>query len=165
MGLGNTKTLGYNDYLKIFGNLFQTLNSKRITKASLLFNTFKSQKVETELIAEILGKQSKQSIYHFDGYKTNKSAPYQLTIEIHTEEDHIVEFIERGEAIATAVNLARDYSNIPPNILTPAYYAELIQNQFNDTSVSVDIKDNKTLQKEGFGLIHAVGKVLKMVHA
>ena len=158
VGLGNTKTLGYNDYLKIFGNLFQTLNSKRITKASLLFNTFKSQKVETELIAEILGKQSKQSIYHFDGYKTNKSAPYQLTIEIHTEEDHIVEFIERGEAIATAVNLARDYSNIPPNILTPAYYAELIENQFNDTDVFVDIKDNKTLQKEGFGLIHAVGK-------
>ena len=123
VGLGNTKTLGYNDYLKIFGNLFQTLNSKRITKASLLFNTFKSQKVETELIAEILGKQSKQSIYHFDGYKSNKSAPYQLKLEIHTEEDDIAKSIENGEAIATAVNLARDYSNIPPNILTPAYYA------------------------------------------
>ncbi|MFH4935737.1 leucyl aminopeptidase family protein [Staphylococcus cohnii] len=158
VGLGNTKELGYNDYLKIFGNLFQALNSSRITEASLLFNSFKSQKVEKEIIAEILGHQSEQSIYHFDGYKSNKSAPYQLTLEIHTEEDDIAKSIENGEAIATAVNLARDYSNIPPNILTPAYYAELIENQFNDTNVLVDIKDNKTLQKEGFGLIHAVGK-------
>ncbi|TGR16083.1 leucyl aminopeptidase family protein, partial [Mesorhizobium sp. M8A.F.Ca.ET.202.01.1.1] len=110
---------GYNDYLKIFGNLFQALNSSRITEASLLFNSFKSQKVEKEIIAEILGQQSEQSIYHFDGYKTNKSAPYQLTLEIHTEEDDIAKSIENGEAIATAVNLARDYGNIPPNILTP----------------------------------------------
>lgn len=158
VGLGNTKELGYNDYLKIFGNLFQALNSSRITEASLLFNSFKSQKVEKEIIAEILGQQSEQSIYHFDGYKTNKSAPYQLTLEIHTEEDDIAKSIENGEAIATAVNLARDYGNIPPNILTPAYYAELIENQFNDTNVFVDIKDDETLQKEGFGLIHAVGK-------
>src|SRR5699024_2876543 len=113
-----------------------------------LYNSFKSQKVEKEIIAEILGQQSEQSIYHFDGYKSNKSAPYQLKLEIHTEEDDIAKSIENGEAIATAVNLARDYSNIPPNILTPAYYAELIENQFNDTNVFVDIKDNKTLQKE-----------------
>src|SRR5699024_1091673 len=78
VGLANTKELGHNDYLKIFGNLFQTLKSSRITEASLLFNSFKSQTGEKEIIAEILGQQSEQSIYRFDGYKSNKSAPYQL---------------------------------------------------------------------------------------
>src|SRR5699024_5994339 len=69
--------------------------------------------------------------------------------------------VEQGHAIATAINLARDYSNIPPNILTPAYYADLIQQHFSETEVIVDVKDSVTLQSEGCGLIHAVGKASK----
>src|SRR5699024_933382 len=64
-------------------------------------------------------------------------------------------------AIATAINLARDYSNITTNILTPAYYADLIQQHFSETEVIVDVKDSVTLQSEGFGLVHAVGKASK----
>ncbi|MEJ7307221.1 leucyl aminopeptidase family protein, partial [Staphylococcus epidermidis] len=48
--------------------------------------------------------------------------------------------------------------NIPPNILTPEYYANSIYDHFKETEVDVDIKDHETLQNEGFGLIHAVGK-------
>src|SRR5699024_11149985 len=54
-----------------------------------------------------------------------------------------------------------DYSNIPPNILTPAYYADLIQQHFSETEVIVDVKDSVTLQSDGFGLVHAVGKASK----
>ena len=84
--------------------------------------------------------------------------PYQLDLDIHTESSAVHTFVKQGLIIGSSINLARDYSNIPPNILTPGYYAECIQNHFKDTDVAVDIKDSDTVQREGFGLIHAVGK-------
>lgn len=84
--------------------------------------------------------------------------PYQLDLDIHTESSAVHTFVKQGLIIGSSINLARDYSNIPPNILTAGYYAECIQNHFKDTDVAVDIKDSDTVQREGFGLIHAVGK-------
>ncbi|MDW4255535.1 leucyl aminopeptidase family protein [Staphylococcus saprophyticus] len=159
VGLGNVKSTHHSDYLKVFGHLFQYLKKNRISHVSLLFDTFQAHELPRETIAEILGQQSMQSIYEFDNYKTDKSAPYQIDLDIITSKEGGIEAaIEHGQAIASAINIARDYSNIPPNILTPSFYAEMIQKHFNYTEVSVDIKDSKTLQEEGFGLIHAVGK-------
>ena len=56
------------------------------------------------------------------------------------------------------MNIARDFSNMPPNILTPEYFANKVAHHFKSSSVSVDIKNNDTLLSEGFGLLHAVGK-------
>lgn len=158
VGLGNLKTTNYSDFLKVFGNLFQYLKKDRITQASLLFDTFGSQVITIDTVAEILGQQSEQGTYQFDSYKTNKMPPYQLDLDIHTESSTVHTFVKQGLIIGSSINLARDYSNIPPNILTPGYYAECIQNHFKDTDVAVDIKDSDTVQREGFGLIHAVGK-------
>ncbi|MDK9842543.1 aminopeptidase [Staphylococcus equorum subsp. linens] len=158
VGLGNLKTTNYSDFLKVFGNLFQYLKKDRITQASLLFDTFGSQVITIDTVAEILGQQSEQATYQFDGYKTNKMPPYQLDLDIHTESSAVHTFVKQGLIIGSSINLARDYSNIPPNILTAGYYAECIQNHFKDTDVAVDIKDSDTVQREGFGLIHAVGK-------
>ncbi|MCG7339440.1 leucyl aminopeptidase family protein [Staphylococcus sp. ACRSN] len=161
VGLGNLKEATSNQYLNIFGELFQFLKSERITEADILFDTFRSKIFEDVQLAALLGQQSEAAIYQFDGYKTNKSAPYELELDIHsstasTEALQIA--LDRGSILANAINLSRDYSNIPPNILTPSYYAQLIENHFKDSDVTVDVKDGDTLQREGFGLIHAVGK-------
>lgn len=158
VGIGNIKTLAYNDYLKIFGNLFQYLKQNRITQASFKLETFEAQALNRNAVAEILGQQGVRAIYQFDNYKTDKSTPYELTLDIHTDDDDILKSIEEGQIIGSSINLARDYSNIPPNILTPEYYANSICDYFKETEVDVDIKDHETLQNEGFGLIHAVGK-------
>lgn len=158
VGMGNVKNLTFNDYLKIFGNLFQYLKQNRITQASFKLETFEAPALSKDVVAEILGQQSNRAIYQFDNYKTDKSAPFELTLDIHTDDDDILKFIEEGQIIGSSINLARDYSNIPPNILTPEYYANSIYDHFKETEVDVDIKDHETLQNEGFGLIHAVGK-------
>lgn len=159
VGLGNIKLATYDNMLKVFGQLFQYLKNERVSQASMLFDTFQTPEISKQTVAEILGQQSEQSVYQFDSYKTDKLAPYQINLDIHLiEAQEIQVSIEQGQAIGSAINLARDYSNMPPNILTPQYYAELIQNHFNGTQVEVDIKDSDTLQEEGFGLIYAVGK-------
>ncbi|MCD0800678.1 leucyl aminopeptidase family protein, partial [Staphylococcus aureus] len=63
-----------------------------------------------------------------------------------------------GISIGQSINLARDFSNMPPNVLTPQTFAEDIVNHFKNTKVKVDVKDYDTLVSEGFGLLQAVGK-------
>lgn len=158
VGLGNLKSLKVSDLLVVFGNLFQFLKKERIHEGTLLFDTMLSQAIATSNTAEMLGRQSVQSIYQFDSYKNNKAAPYQLNLTIQTTHDAIDDDIKQGESIGASINLAKDFSYMPPNILTPSYYAECMINHFKDTQVRVDVKDGETLQNEGFGLIHAVGK-------
>ena len=105
-----------------------------------------------------MGLQSEQAVYSFDNYKSDKFAPYQLELNISTNKEDLQRYFINGAIIGQSVNVARDYSNMPPNILTPNYFAEQVTQHFDRTSVKVDIKDGKQLLDEGFGLIHAVGK-------
>lgn len=159
IGLGNLKTLSYASFLKVFGVLFQYLKKERVTKANVLFETFNSKQIDKTSMAEIFGLQSRQSIYEFNNYKSNKSTPYQLELYIESsnnEED--IKNIKTGYLIGESVNVARDFSNMPPNILTPEYFASEVAHHFKGSLVSVDIKNNEALLSEGFGLLHAVGK-------
>lgn len=158
VGLGNLKTLNYTDLLKVFGNLFQFLKEEHITDAELLFDTFISKQITQDKIIEVLGLQSEQAIYIFDNYKSDKKVPYKLDLHITTQDTHLETHLKQGIIVGQSINLARDFSNIPPNILTPSYFADEVAEHFKETKVKVDIKDGETLLSEGFGLIHAVGK-------
>ncbi|MEJ7165268.1 leucyl aminopeptidase family protein, partial [Staphylococcus capitis] len=73
-------------------------------------------------------------------------------------EHNIETKINEGQQLGESINYARELSQMPPNILTPQYFAEEIKKHFEGSSVSVDIKDYRQIIDEGFGLIHAVGK-------
>lgn len=160
VGLGNVKELTYADYLIIWGNVFQFLKLEHITEAELLLTSFLSPHIEEDVVTKTLGLQSEQAIYQFDNYKSDKRAPYQPDLYVNVDRDleKIETNIQEGRTIGEAINLAREFSQIPPNLLTPQYFAELVLQRFKDSSVKVDIKDGQSIQSEGFGLIHAVGK-------
>lgn len=158
VGLGNLKSLDYAALLKIFGHLFQFLKEEQVTEADVLFDSLISKQLEQSTVAEVMGLQSEQSIYSFDHYKSDKTAPYQLDLNITSATEDLNQYIINGKTIGQSINLARDFSQMPPNILTPNYFAEQITQHFAQSSVAVDIKDGNQLLDEGFGLIHAVGK-------
>lgn len=160
VGLGNVKELTYADYLIIWGKVFQFLKQEHITEAELLLTSFLSPHIEEDVVTKTLGLQSEQAIYQFDNYKSDKRAPYQPDLYVNVDRDleKIETNIQEGRTIGEAINLAREFSQIPPNLLTPQYFAELVLQRFKDSSVKVDIKDGQSIQSEGFGLIHAVGK-------
>lgn len=160
VGLGNIKELTYADYLIIWGNVFQFLKQEHITEAELLLNSFLSPHIEDDVVTKTLGLQSEQAIYQFDNYKSDKRAPYQpdLHVNVDCDLEKIETKIQEGKTVGESINLARELSQIPPNLLTPQYFAELVVQHFKDSSVEVDIKDGQKIQSEGFGLIHAVGK-------
>lgn len=159
VGLGNVKMLKEADYIKVWGNVFQYLKKQPISEIKIHIPTFYTRTIEVEKIFHIMGLQREQAIYTFDSYKSDKKAPYTLHIQFEPKVDAQYEkAIDLGRKLGQSINFARDLGNMPPNILTPAYFATVVTQHFESTAVHVDIKDAETIQQEGFGLIHAVGK-------
>ncbi len=96
---------------------------------------------------------------------------YLSVIEGANENDWPLVFVnkDRGtfkkeildDAICTSqcVNSARHLTNMPPNLLNPDSYAEIVKSTFAKIkNVKVEVWDDTRLQKEGMGLHLAVGK-------
>ena len=129
VGLGNIKQLNYADLLKIWGNLFQYLKQEFITETELILSSFLNKYINDSIIAKTLGLQSEQSIYQFDNYRSDKRSPYQpnLYINVNQRYEDIESMIQEGKILGESINIARDFSQIPPNILTPQYFAESVE--------------------------------------
>lgn len=65
--------------------------------------------------------------------------------------------LDTARVVADAVCRARDWTNTPPNLLTPALFAEAARHSLRDQRVSVEVLDEKALEKGGYGGILAVG--------
>ena len=63
-----------------------------------------------------------------------------MNLKIHGAEADEITALKDGEVIGEGIKLARDFSNIPPNILTPKHYADLICGHFEETAVDVEVK-------------------------
>ncbi len=66
--------------------------------------------------------------------------------------------IEIGQIVAKGVNLSRDLSNEPPNVLTPVALANAAQAAAKEHNVKSTIFDFKEIQRRGMLLIQAVGQ-------
>lgn len=158
VGLGNLKARSYQDMLKIWGHLFQYIKSEHIEDTYLLMDSFISKYDQLSDVLMACGIQSERATYEFDHYKSSKKAPFKTNLNLISESLIELDFIHEGISIGQSINLARDFSNMPPNVLTPQTFAEDIVNHFKNTKVKVDVKDYDTLVSEGFGLLQAVGK-------
>ena len=65
--------------------------------------------------------------------------------------------VTRGITIATAVAQAREWINIPPNLLYPESFADQAKDHVRDSKITVEVLDEKALAKGGYGGILAVG--------
>lgn len=69
----------------------------------------------------------------------------------------VADVVEGALAVAASVAAAREWVNIPPNLLYPASFAEEARTYLRDAKVSVEVLDDKALVKGGYGGIMAVG--------
>jgi leucyl aminopeptidase len=66
--------------------------------------------------------------------------------------------IERAQALAASVTLARDLVNTPPDALPPAAFADRARAIAKDAGLAIEVLDEKALAKGGFGGILGVGQ-------
>ncbi|NEE01762.1 leucyl aminopeptidase [Phytoactinopolyspora halotolerans] len=66
--------------------------------------------------------------------------------------------VTRAEAVATAVNRARDWVNMPPRDLSPKVFAEISSKLGKAAKLNVEVLDEKALAKGGYGGLIGVGQ-------
>lgn len=95
--------------------------------------------------------------YTFAGVRSGEaeSAPIAELIMVAPKTDKAV--IDEATAIATAVLTAREWVNIPPNLLFPESFADEAKSHCKGSKVTVEVLDDKQLQAQGFGGLMTVG--------
>ena len=68
------------------------------------------------------------------------------------------ERVDLGQVVASGVNLARDLSNEPANVLYPETLADASTAMAKETNLKVQVFDFKEIQKRGMHLLQAVGQ-------
>jgi leucyl aminopeptidase len=66
--------------------------------------------------------------------------------------------IDLGQSVAAGVNLARDLSNEPPNVLYPDAFAAAAELTAKANGLKVEVFDFKEIQRRGMHLLQAVGQ-------
>lgn len=121
----------------------------------IVFDLPTSNAAETLAIAEgaLLGN------YQFTKYKSQDKTKSKLeaitVLSIHSPS---ATEIKRIEIASEAVNFTRDLVNTPANDLFPASFTKLAERHAKGLPLEFEIWDEKKLQADGFGGIHAVGK-------
>ena len=100
--------------------------------------------------------------YVFEKYKSKKSGRFPEEVIIVTSKNHeekIKSALRESEIICSAVEVARDLVNQPAKDANPVSLAQFFKSLFkNIKNVSIEIFDEKRLEKEKFGGVIAVGK-------
>jgi leucyl aminopeptidase len=101
--------------------------------------------------------------YRFDKYKQAKAngagRPADLAaLALVPGRGRLAGALAAGQIRAAATNLARDLSNEPANALHPADLAAAARRLLAGKGVTVKVKDEKELAREGFGGIIGVGQ-------
>lgn len=110
------------------------------------------------------------TLAEFDGgnYKTGEAAvgaPPRLAIVVTDMDDGSPESpvrleaaVARGRLLGECSNLARQLSNEPGNTLTPREFATRATQMASDGGVSIEILDEKAIEKLGMGLLLGVAR-------
>jgi leucyl aminopeptidase len=103
--------------------------------------------------------------YRFTAFRSDKTAPkdsglHKITV-LASENKGAKDAKKQsahGAAVATAVATARDLVNTPPSHLFPAEFAKRARALGESAGLEVEVLDDKTLQKAGYGGVVGVGQ-------
>ncbi|WP_094289255.1 leucyl aminopeptidase [Mycobacterium lehmannii] len=101
--------------------------------------------------------------YRFSDFRSDKTAPKdaglrEITALTSDTKSTTKAAAQRAADIATAVATARDFVNTPPSHLFPDEFARRAKALGEAVGLSVEVLDEKALEKAGYGGIIGVGK-------
>lgn len=111
-----------------------------------------------------LASQSAQiasmAMYTFDTYLTDASRKRKVHEVTFVAPEHtlseVAQGMQEGIAIATSVNLARHWIDLPPVALTPAQMADIARTLAKDNGLKITVFDEKQVNQMGMGGLSAV---------
>lgn len=113
--------------------------------------------------AQAVAEGASLGAYAFTPYRTKQDdLPLLAAVEVlagdGTDAKDVQAGVDTGTVTARATALCRDLVNEPPQAKRPPQLAERIASVAKDAGLKVDVRDEKALEKEGFGGIIGVGQ-------
>ncbi len=131
--------------------------ARSLSGVETVFTTLSDLDLEGAIEGLILGA------YRFTRFRSEQTAPkdaglQKITVLTPDTKSSTKVSAARAEAVATAVATARDFVNTPPSHLHPVEFAKCAKTLGDAAGLEVEVLDNKTLAKQGYGGIIGVGK-------
>lgn len=157
MGVGDIAKLGPGDIRTLAAKAARTANADKAKRLVVGIPVG----LETHLREIVEGLEL--GAYRFTKYMTGDRKPKaelgQVTLCVMGDvPKDAKERIELGQTVANGVNLARDLSNEPPNLLYPDTLAAAAQAAGKDAGLKVQVFDYKEITRRGMSLLQAVGQ-------
>ena len=157
IGLGDVAKLGAGDIRTFAAKAARAANADKAKKLILGLPAG----LETRLREVVEGLE--MGAYRFTKYMTGDRKPKaeltQVTICLASDlPKDAKEQVDRGQVVGDGVNLARDLSNEPANVLYPETLAAAATAMAKETNLKVVVFDFKEVQKRGMHLLTAVGQ-------
>ena len=111
------------------------------------------------IVAEGLELGAYRFTPYFSGERKPKESLDEVTITVaHKLAPDVKRNLALGQAIAVGVNVSRDLSNEPPNVIFPESMAAYAVKAGKEHKFKVTVFDDKEIEKRGMWLLHAVGR-------
>jgi leucyl aminopeptidase len=103
------------------------------------------------------------SLFSADTYKSGERAPGPLSEMVilagsRHDSKELAAAAERGRILGESCNIARELSNEPSNVLTPAVFADRAAEISRAAGLEVDILDERAIAALGMGLLLGIAK-------
>jgi leucyl aminopeptidase len=141
----------------------QGLQKARELKARNVATTpLSTDMISLRQASEALAEGALLGLYQYQGQKTSdvpEALPETLTLVVDLGETRDTEQgALAGVAVAEGVRLARDCVNLPPNICTPAYLADVAREVGRAVGLKVEVLERKQMESLGMGALLGVAQ-------
>ena len=161
VGLGGDKEIDAEVLRRAAGRAVGALAKAKAERAAFLVPSLR--RVAALRVGQALGEGLVLGSYRFDKYKTIDESPPELTSceLIPLDERQAADVREgshTGQIIGESTNFARDLSNEPGSVHTPAWMAQQARKLGRELELRVRVLAEAELRKEKMGAILAVGR-------
>ncbi len=165
VGCGKERELDERQYKQIVAKTIKTLNETGSMEAVSFLTELHVKGRDTYWKVRQAVEASNESVYSFLQLKTKKGEPRRplrkMVFNLSSRKDLALgeKAIEHAQAISKGVKVAKDVSNMPPNICNPKYLSEQAKELSEQyASLSLDLIGEKQMEELGMHTYLAVGR-------
>ncbi|MBW2280570.1 MAG: leucyl aminopeptidase [Deltaproteobacteria bacterium] len=161
LGLGKEKGMDAERVRSAVGGALRAATERRSTSVGLALGALR--RVAPAALAQAAAEGAVLGGYRFDKYRTNDDPiPGVAKLQIHwleaKNEPGVRNGARTGVIVGESACLARDLSNEPGSVHTPAWLARQSRDMARQTGLRVRVLTERELEKRGMGAILAVGR-------
>ena len=152
-GLGDGPAVTPESIRRAAGSAVRALNGTK--NVALALPAESSEQVRAAVEGTVLGG------YEFSRYRTGEQQQGLSEAVVLTglaRNKNVLADVQAAQSVTRAVNAARDLVNTPASDLNPVTFADYVVQQARGTKVSVEVLDDKALERGGYGGILGVGR-------